>query len=51
LLKCGNAATDFGKEVASFKFEKVFVNECHGSAEIEKESMPDKGEMGQRKQI
>jgi len=50
LLKCGNAATDFWNEVASFEFEKVFVDECHGSAEIEKESMPDKGEMGLWKQ-
>jgi hypothetical protein len=34
-------------QVARFEFEKVFVDECHGSAEIEKESMPDKGEMVQ----
>jgi hypothetical protein len=46
-LKCGNSAADFGKKVARFEFEKVFVDECHGSAEIEKESMPDKGEMVQ----
>jgi hypothetical protein len=41
-LERGDTTADFREQVSRFEFEEIFVDECHGDAGIEKDSMADK---------